>query len=53
MEKSVQYLLITIGGGIGAYLPTLFGQSSFGGWSIIGSLVGGFIAIYFIFKLNN
>jgi hypothetical protein len=40
------WIFITIGGGIGGYLPVLFGDSGFGGWSILGTLIGSFIGIW-------
>ncbi|MDO8266094.1 MAG: hypothetical protein Q7T41_04100 [Candidatus Saccharibacteria bacterium] len=46
MNKTVMYIFITIGGGIGGYLPVLFGDSSmFSGWSVLGSTVGGILGI--------
>ena len=47
MNKTILYTCITIFGGIGGYLPTVFGDSSmFSGWSILGSTVGGVIGIF-------
>lgn len=46
MDKKIILLFAGLGGGIGGYVPTLFGASSFGGWSILGSLVGGLVGIY-------
>lgn len=53
MEKSVKYLVISIGMGIGAYLPTFFGASGLGGWSILGTMLGGIASVVFIYKLDN
>jgi hypothetical protein len=35
---------------IGGYIPVLFGASAFGLWSLLGSTLGGVVAIYFIYK---
>ncbi len=47
------YLFITIGGGIGAYLPSLFGADGFSIWAIIGSTVGGLLGIYVAYKISR
>jgi hypothetical protein len=51
MTKGMVYLGATIGGLVGGYLPVLFGASGFSGWSIIGSLVGGLLGIWAVYKL--
>lgn len=53
MEKFVLYIFITITGIIGAYIPALFGQDAFGGWSIFGSTVGGIIGIVIYFQMKK
>jgi hypothetical protein len=53
MEKILIYILILIGGGIGGYVPTLFGASAFGGWSILGSTVGGILGIVVYFQAKK
>jgi hypothetical protein len=53
MEKTAKYLILSIGMGIGAYLPTIFGAGSFGGWSIIGTMLGGIASVVVIYKLSN
>lgn len=53
MNKSTMYLLITLGGGIGGYLPVLFGADGFSVWSILGSTIGGFTGIYIAMKLSD
>jgi len=53
MEKMTIYLILSIGMGVGAYFPMLFGADGLSGWSIIGSFVGGIAAVYFIYKLKN
>lgn len=47
------YLVIGIFMSAGGYLPVLFGQSAFGGWSILGTLLGGIAGIYIYFKLRQ
>ena len=51
MNKGMVYLLISIGGGIGGYIPVLFGAGAFSIWSILGSLVGSIVAIYVCYKV--
>jgi hypothetical protein len=53
MEKTAKYLILSIGMGLGAYFPTLFGASSFGGWSILGTLVGGIAGVAFIARIDE
>lgn len=53
MEKTVLYIFIAITGAIGAYVPTLLGQDSFGGWSIFGSTVGGVVGIVVYFQMKK
>ena len=53
MNKALIYLSLTIGGLVGSYLPVLFGSSYFGGWSILGGLIGGIGAIWIGVKLNG
>lgn len=54
MDKKVYYLVGSIGGSVGAYIPTLFGDKSlFSFWSIMGSLIGGLGAIYLTYKLSQ
>ena len=53
MNKKVIYLGATIGGAIGGYLPTLFGDSGFSGWAILGSTAGGVIGIIVAYKIAS
>lgn len=53
MEKIVLYILITITGAIGAYIPVLFGVDAFSGWSIFGSTVGGVIGIVIYYQAKK
>jgi len=47
------YLIVGLGMTIGTYLPTLFGQSAFGGWSILGTLIGGFFGVWVFWKMRQ
>jgi len=53
LVKLPMYTILTIFIAIGAYLPVLFGQSAFGGWSIIGTLIGGIAGTVFYYKLRE
>lgn len=47
MNKRLILLMATIGGGIGSYVPVLFGDNELlDGWSIFGGMIGGFIGIW-------
>jgi hypothetical protein len=47
MSRRPLAILASIGMIVGAYLPVLFGiDDGFGGWSILGGAVGGFIGIW-------
>lgn len=49
--------LYTFAGGAGstagAYIPTFFGSGQLSGWSILGTLAGGILAIYLMYKWLN
>lgn len=47
------YIIIAVTGGIGGYIPVLFGANPFGGWSIFGSLVGGIAGIVIFYKMKQ
>lgn len=51
MSKGVIYLGAGIGSLIGSLLPVVFGSSYFGGWSILGSVIGGIAGIWLIVKI--
>lgn len=53
MEKALVYIIIAITGGIGGYIPVLFGADPFDGWSIFGSLVGGLVGIVIFYKAKK
>ena len=46
VNKKVLWMCIAVGSTVGGYLPTFFGQSSFGLISIFGSLVGGVAGVF-------
>ena len=43
----------TIGMLAGGWVPTLFGANPFGGWSILGGMVGGFAGIWLAVWLSK
>ena len=51
--KSVIWIAVFIGSAVGGWIPTVFGGSSFGFGSIIGSTVGGLIGIWVGFKATH
>ena len=53
MNKGVIGLMAGVGGTVGGYLPVVFGQSSFGGWSLLGAFVGGLVGIWIGYKLSQ
>lgn len=53
MNKLPMYIILTVTMGIGSYIPVLFNQSLLGGWSVIGSVVGGIIGVIMYAKLRK
>lgn len=53
MAKLPMYLILAVFMTLGSFIPTLFGQSMFGGWSIFGTLVGGIIGIFVYWKVKQ
>ncbi|MGB2786845.1 MAG: hypothetical protein WBB94_00490 [Candidatus Saccharimonadaceae bacterium] len=53
MTKIPMYIILTVAMSLGGYIPTLFGESAFGGWSILGTMTGGFIGIVIYAKLRK
>lgn len=53
MNKTMMYLFISIGGGIGAYIPVLFGADGFSVWSVVGSTIGGLAGIWAAYKISQ
>jgi hypothetical protein len=46
MNKGLILFFSTIVGLVGSYIPVLFGDSMWGGWSLFGSFVGGLLGIW-------
>jgi hypothetical protein len=53
MNKFVMYTFVTIGGLVGAYIPTFFGADGFSVWAIIGSTIGGLAGIWVAYKISQ
>jgi hypothetical protein len=52
-SKMLIYLFMGIGSFVGGWLPTLWGASPLGGWSMLGGLIGGGLGIWGGFKLSQ
>ncbi len=52
-QKSMFMLAMVLGSTIGGYLPSLLGADSFSMTSLFGSLVGGVLGIWLVYKLVN
>jgi hypothetical protein len=46
------YIIIGVTTTIGGYVPVLFGADMLGGWSILGTLIGGIVGIYVFYKVR-
>lgn len=53
MTKLVMYIIIGVTTTVGGWIPTLFGSSWFGGWSILGTLIGGIVGIVIYYKIRQ
>jgi hypothetical protein len=54
MSKKAIFLLATVFGFIGAYIPVLLGvDDGFGGWSILGGMIGGLFGIWLAVWLSK
>ena len=54
MSKGLIYLMITIFGTVGSYIPTLFGDTSFfSPWSILGGVIGSCFGVWVAIKANE
>lgn len=53
VERKIVMLFMFIGTAIGGYIPTLFGADVFSFSSIIGTVIGGFLGIWFANRLVN
>jgi polyferredoxin len=51
--KTLIWAGLFIGSSAGSFLPTLFGQGIFSGWSILWSTVGGILGIWVGYKLGE
>lgn len=51
--KALYWIGIFLGSSIGGYLPALFGQDLFSGWSIFGSAVGAFLGLYIAYRIDQ
>lgn len=51
MKKATVYLILSITTGIGAWIAVLLGADTLGGWSLLGSFIGGIVGVYAITKL--
>lgn len=50
-SKFVMWTCVTVGGALGSYLPVwLFNADPFGGWSILGGMIGGLCGIWLWYK---
>ena len=49
-DKFIMWTAITVGGFVGGYIPVLFGADALGGWSILGSTIGGIFGIWVWYK---
>ncbi len=50
MDKRVVSIAMVIGATIGGYIPALFGARIFSGYAIVGTFLGGSIAIWLSVK---
>ncbi len=46
------WIFVSIGGIIGGYVPTLFGQSAFSAASVLCGAIGSFVGIWLYTKLD-
>ncbi len=53
MSKLPMYVIMSLSMGVGGYVPVLFGQSAFGGLSILGTVIGGIFGIILYAKLRS
>ncbi|MCA9349227.1 hypothetical protein KC878_03775 [Candidatus Saccharibacteria bacterium] len=54
MNKTVLYICMSIFAGIGGYIPTLLGDTSWmSGWGILGSTIGGIVGVLVARKLSS
>ena len=44
------YLTLSVFTTIGSYVPIFFGADQLSGWTILGGMIGGFVAVYIIYQ---
>lgn len=49
-NRSLYLLGAAVGGTIGGFVPSIWGGSDFGGWSILLSTVGGLLGIWAAYR---
>jgi len=52
-SKRIIYFGMFLGGAIGGYIPTLWGDAYFSMWSVLLNAVGAIIGIYIAYKLSR
>lgn len=53
MNKLPMYVIVGLGLTIGNFLPVIFGQSAFGLWGVLGTLIGGIAGVWLFWKLRS
>lgn len=49
----MMWMLVTVFGVIGGYLPIILGSDGLSVWSVIGSTIGGIVGIAVAYKISN
>jgi hypothetical protein len=52
-SKSLIWIFLFIGSTVGGFIPTLWGDSFLGMWSVVLTAIGGIVGIYIGYKLDN
>lgn len=47
------YIIMTVFMTLGSLVPALFGQSMLGGWSILGTFIGGIVGVFVYWKARE
>lgn len=53
MDKKIILLTTGLGGTVGGYIPVIFGADGFGGWSILGALIGGLVGVWIGYGISQ
>lgn len=53
MDKRVLFMMASLGGLVGGYIPVLLGADTLSGWSLLGSFVGGLVGIWFGVRISE